>query len=107
MGQPAEGQGRDHGRGGRGAAAPRSGAPEALGGAHRWRAGLAPSLRWLDIQIYKSSIIKRIHEGSERHVSMAGEWCVLTRTLPESCLAREFRDFEGAWPTGRSPGYFE
>jgi hypothetical protein len=23
-----------------------------------------PSLRWLDIQIYKSSIIKRIHEGS-------------------------------------------
>jgi len=23
-------------------------------------------LRWLDIQIYKFSIIKRIHEGSER-----------------------------------------
>jgi hypothetical protein len=25
---------------------------------------LDPSLRWLDIQIYTSSIIKRIHEGS-------------------------------------------
>src|ERR671931_1908269 len=48
-----------------------------------------PSLRWLDIQFHKSWGINGIHDGSWRHVSMAGRGRVPHRTLLESSWAGE------------------
>jgi hypothetical protein len=57
-----------------------------------------PSLRLLDIQIHKLGIINRIHEGTWRHVSMAGWERVPHRTLLESSAAGACRDFAGVRP---------